>query len=76
LYALYRLAIAVIFVGGITAHMVNSSMGAKWFIYMTDQGIMLLTVHYILDAVLVLSRFCWERMNKNPNKTCKESFHF
>ena len=70
-YMLYRMMIAIIFVAGITAHMVNSKQGAKWFIYMTDQGILLLTIHYIIDAILVLSRFLWEGLNKNPNKTCE-----
>jgi hypothetical protein len=32
---------AIIFVAGVTAHMVNSKQGAKWFIYMTDQVSML-----------------------------------
>ena len=71
LYALYRILIATIFVAGITAHFVNSKQGAKWFIYMTDQGISLLTIHYIVDAILVLSRYFWETFNRNPNKTCK-----
>lgn len=63
---------AVIFVGGISAHMVNSELGAKWFIYMTDQGILLLTVHYVFDAVLVTSRWVWEKRNTDTDTKCKK----
>jgi hypothetical protein len=62
--------IAVIFVAGITAHMINANQGAKWFIYMTDQGILLLTIHYILEAILVLTRYTWEKVNKEER--CKD----
>lgn len=46
-------------------------MGAKWFIYMTDQGIMFLTVHYTLDALLVIRRYVAEKFYDDGSQTCK-----
>ena len=71
LYAAYRLIMAVIFVAGVATHLAISKLGAKWFIYLTDQGILFLTLHHVLEAILVLRRFFWERFNKAPAKTCK-----
>ena len=36
---IYRSFVALVFVGGISGHIANSKQGAKWLIYMTDQGI-------------------------------------
>ena len=36
---IYRSFVALVFVGGISGHIANSRQGAKWLIYMTDQGI-------------------------------------
>ena len=38
-YMIYRSFVALVFVGGISGHIANSRQGAKWLIYMTDQGI-------------------------------------
>jgi hypothetical protein len=35
---------------------INGAMGAKWFIYMTNQGIALLVVHYLVYAGVVVGR--------------------
>jgi len=72
LYTLYRIGVAVIFVSGITAHMVNSKLGGKWFIYMTDQGIFFLTIHFVIEAILVTSRWVWEKKNLDNGSKCKK----
>ena len=58
---IYRVLVALIFAAGITAQFVNSNLGAKWFIYMTDQGICFLFLHFLLDACIVVARFTWEK---------------
>ena len=60
-YFIYRILVALIFAAGISAQLVNSNLGLKWFIYMTDQGITFLFLHFLLDACLVTARFTWER---------------
>ena len=60
---IYRLFIAILFVCGISAHIINSNQGAKWLIYMTDQGIAFLGLHYLLEAFIVLARWIWEKRN-------------
>ena len=49
----YRVGLAVLMVSGITAHIIDNAEW-KWLIYMTDQGITLLTLHYILEALIAL----------------------
>ena len=58
---MYRVFIAILFVVGISAHIMNSNQGSKWLIYMTDQGIAFLGLHYLLDAFIVLARWSWEK---------------
>jgi len=56
-YAAYRVGLAVLMVAGITAHIIEftgDNPGWKWLIYMTNQGITLLTLHYILYALIVV----------------------
>ena len=60
---MYRVFIAILFVVGISAHIINSKQGAKWLIYMTDQGITFLGLHYLLEAFIVLARWIWEKFN-------------
>lgn len=67
----YRVLVAVIFAGGIAGHMVNSKQGAKWFIYMTDQGILFLGFHFLLDACIVVARWAWEK-GRNGFTPCKK----
>jgi len=55
-YSVYRVVLALFMVIGIILHFLSTlhTLGAKWFIYMTNQGISLLTIHYILYAVIVV----------------------
>ena len=48
---------------------INCGTGAKWLIFMTDLGFMFLTLHYVIDAILVVCRYTWERCY--PDETCK-----
>jgi hypothetical protein len=43
---------------GVLLHFINAvdKIGAKWFIYMTNQGITLLVVHYLVYAGVVVGR--------------------
>ena len=60
--------------GGISTHIINSKQGAKWLIYMTDQGIAFLGIHYLLEACLVVARWSWEkaRSSSNSASNCKK----
>lgn len=60
-YAVYKVLLAAIFMGTIAGHITNSQLGAKWFIYMTDQGFLLLAIHFLLESILVACRWTWER---------------
>jgi len=55
-YSVYRVILALFMVIGIILHFLSTlnTLGAKWFIYMTNQGISFLTLHYILYAGIVL----------------------
>ena len=44
-------------------------MGVKWLIYLTDQGIAFLAIHFLIEACLVTARWTWERLH--PNEKCK-----
>ena len=68
---------ALLFVGGVAGHMVTfQSSGhankGKWFTFMTDLGVLFLTIHYLLDACLAVSRWTWEHFNKEDE--CKLLF--
>ena len=70
-YMIYRVLMAVLFtviviVFGVTT---RDTLGLKFFIYMTNQGFMLLTLNYIFHASLVFIRWGWEINNKD--KVCK-----
>ena len=70
-YMIYRVLMAVLFtviviVFGVTT---RDTLGLKFFIYMTNQGFMLLTLNYIFHASLVFLRWGWEINNKD--KVCK-----
>ena len=32
------------------------TLGGKWFIYMTNQGILFLAIHYVIYAIIVVQR--------------------
>jgi len=57
-YVIYRVVLAALMGGGVVAHVYLNKPSPKWLIYMTDQGITLLTIHYVLHAFLVLWAKC------------------
>jgi hypothetical protein len=68
-YVVYRVFMALLFIVGVVGHAVNGGAGAKWLIFMTDLGVMLLALHYVIDAILAVCRWKWE--HSNPNDTCE-----
>ncbi|XP_023346985.1 protein rolling stone [Eurytemora carolleeae] len=58
-YLVYRICIALAMVIGVAAHIgsTTDTLGSKWFIYMTNQGIGLLTIHYVIYAGIVSGRY-------------------
>jgi len=58
-YMIYRVVLALVMVLGVSAHFGSTldTLGAKWFIYMTDQGIFFLTIHYLIYAGIVCGRY-------------------
>ena len=71
-YVIYRVCMALLFVGCVAGHAITGGNGVKWLTYMTDLGVMFLTLHYVIDATLSVCRWTWEHFN--PNDTCKESW--
>ena len=69
-YVVYKVVLAVGFVTVVSLQFVYSQLGPKWFIFMTSQGIALLTLSYILDASLVLVRWCWEMCHQDQVCEC------
>jgi len=57
-YVIYRVVLAALMGVGVVAHVYLNKPSPKWLIYMTDQGITLLTIHYVLHALLVLWAKC------------------
>jgi len=57
-YVVYRVCVALFMVTGAVCHFVSTleTQGMKWFIYMTNQGISFLTIHYIIYAGIVLGK--------------------
>ena len=51
-YVVYRVLLAMFMSVGVTLHIVSTldTLGIKWFIYMTNQGIGFLTLHYLIYA--------------------------
>lgn len=58
-YMIYRVVLAVLMVSGVVAHALSTkdTLGTKWLIYMTNQGISFLTLHYVFYAILVVWNF-------------------
>ena len=56
-YVAYRLVLAGLMVAGVIMHMCDVEVPSKWLIYMTNQGILLLTIHYVLYAGIVTANF-------------------
>jgi len=57
-YVIYRISIALFMLIGTLCHFVSTidTLGIKWFIYMTNQGISLLVLHYLVYAGVVVGR--------------------
>ena len=57
-YVAYRILIALFMLVGVLCHFVSTldTLGIKWFIYMTNQGISLLVLHYLVYAGVVVGR--------------------
>ena len=57
-YVVYRVCVALFMVTGVVCHFVSTleTQGMKWFIYMTNQGISFLTIHYIIYAGIVVGK--------------------
>ncbi|CAB4062112.1 unnamed protein product [Lepeophtheirus salmonis] len=69
-YLIYRWAIALIFIitiCGHIGHVYKEWKGAswKWVIFMTQQGISILCLTYIFDAILVTYRYLGDKKNTN-----------
>nr|ACO14865.1 rolling stone [Caligus clemensi] len=67
-YLIYRWCVAVIFVItiiGHISHVYEEWEGAawKWVIFMTQQGISILCIHYVFDAILVTFRYIGDMKN-------------
>jgi len=60
-YAIYRVMLALVMGTGVAAHVYLkvTSPNPKWLIFMTNQGMALLALHYILHAWLVLRAKHW-----------------
>ena len=68
-YAVYRVAMALLFMGGVagemvTHHSAGHANSGKFFIFATDLGILFLTIHYLLDACLAVCRWMWEHFGE------------
>lgn len=57
-YVAYRILIALFMLVGVLCHFASTldTLGIKWFIYMTNQGISLLVLHYLVYAGVVVGR--------------------
>ena len=57
-YVFYRLLMAVVMVGGLATYVFwqINDLGFKMLIYLTNQGFLLLTIHYVLYAFIILYR--------------------
>jgi len=64
-YMVYRVVWALLFVAIVTAFGINSNLGGKFWIFMTNQGVFLLTINYVIEASLVATRWAWERRNQD-----------
>jgi len=58
-YVIYRVIVAIGMVAGVAAHIgsTTDTLGSKWLMYMTNQGILLLTIHYVIYAGIVCGRY-------------------
>ncbi|XP_059078303.1 uncharacterized protein LOC131876820 isoform X2 [Tigriopus californicus] len=60
-YMMYRVFVAIMFVSFVICHIIAFPIPEKWIIFMTDQGVLFLTLHFVLYAALVLTRWIQER---------------
>ena len=62
-YLLYRLVMAAIFTGIIIVFLMLQYSNGKFFIFLTNEGLLLLTIHFIIESILVLKRWTWEKLH-------------
>ncbi|XP_040564299.1 protein rolling stone [Lepeophtheirus salmonis] len=65
-YLIYRWSVALIFLSAILGHIMHvvsiwKGDAWKWVIFMTQQGICLLCIHWIFEAILVTQRYMREK---------------
>ena len=68
-YVVYKVVLSLIFLGFVAAYYMDVAHYFRWFIFLTNQSLLLLTIHYILDTVLVTSRWAWELLHQG--QLCK-----
>ena len=68
-YVVYKVVLSLIFLGSVAAYYMDVAHYFRWFIFLTNQSLLLLTIHYILDTVLVTSRWAWELLHQG--QLCK-----
>merc|ERR1719376_634452 len=64
-YMVYKVLLASLFVAVVTTEAYFNPQGIKWLIYLTNQGVSLLTINYVIDACLVFSRWSWEKSHRD-----------
>ena len=63
------------FIAGIIANIMYSKEGVKGLMYLTDQGIIFLALHFLIDAGIVTARWTWERFNPGSCKSISLSLN-
>ena len=54
----YRVLLSLLMLSGVVGSILHTPGRDQWLLFATSQGVTLLTVHYLLDTVLVLSSLC------------------
>jgi len=63
-YVVYKVVLCMVFLGSVGAYYVDVAHYFRWFVFMTNQSLLLLTIHYLLDTGLVLTRWIWELLHE------------
>ena len=69
-YVLYRLTMALLFSSVIVVFIYIQLNDGKFFIFLTNEGLLFLTFHFVIEAVLVLKRWAWEKLH-SKHINCK-----
>ena len=69
-YVVYRLVLALLFIGVIVVFIHLEFNDGQFFIFLTNQGLIFLTLHFSIDAILVLKRWVWEKLH-SKHINCK-----